>query len=97
MPVIDQLASEYSDRVAFVAPAWKGTHDDTAERAGELLASGQVMWGLDEEESIFVAYGIPYQPAAVLIGRDGSIREEWVGTRSEEEMRSAIESLLEPG
>lgn len=94
MPVIDQLAAEYSDRVAFVAPAWKGTPEDTADRAGELLASGEVMWGLDEDESVFAAYGIPYQPAVVLIGEDRSVREGWLGTRSEEEMRASIESLL---
>lgn len=96
MPVIDQLSAEYSDRVAFVAPAWKGTPADTAERAAELLSSGEVMWGLDEDESIFAAYGIPYQPAVVLIGEGGSVQEEWLGTRSEEEMRASIESLLDP-
>jgi hypothetical protein len=97
LPVIDQLAAEYSERVAFVAPAWKGSLEDTTERAAELLPSGEVMWGLDADESIFAAYGIPYQPAVVLIGSDGAVKEEWLGVRSEEEMRSSLQSLLASG
>lgn len=97
MPVIDQLAAEYSGQVAFVAPAWKGTPEDTADRAAELMPSGEVMWGLDEDESIFAAFGIPYQPAVVLIGPEGSVRGEWFGSRPEEEIRTSIESLLGKG
>lgn len=33
-----------------------------------------------------------YKPAVVLIGEE--VREEWLGARSEDEMRVAIESLL---
>ena len=94
MPVVDQLAAEYGDRVAFVAPAWKGTLEATATRAAELLPSGQVLWGLDEAEEIFALYGVPYQPATVLITADGSIFERWSGAREEAEMREAIEALL---
>ena len=94
MPVVDNLATEYGDRVAFVAPAWKGTLEDTAARAAELLPSGEVRWGLDEEEEVFEAFGIPYQPATVLIDSGGRIVDSWAGARSEEEMRSALDSLV---
>lgn len=94
MPVVDQLAEEYSDRVAFVAPAWKGTLEDTAARAAELMPSGDIMWGLDEHESTFTAFGVPYQPATFLIRPDRTVADSWQGARSEAEMRSAIESLL---
>ncbi len=94
MPVVDDLAAEYGDRVAFVAPAWKGTFEDTAERASELLPSGEIAWGLDADESIFAAYGIPYQPATVLVSADGNRVGGWVGARSEDEMRQAIEGLV---
>ena len=80
--------------MAFVAPAWKGTLEATATRAAELLPSGQVLWGLDESEEIFALYGVPYQPATVLITSDGSIFERWSGAREEGEMREAIEALL---
>ncbi|HUO46109.1 MAG TPA: hypothetical protein VM470_04695 [Acidimicrobiia bacterium] len=94
MPVIDQLAAEYGQEVAFVAPAWKGTAEATAARAAELLPSGSVMWGLDASEEIFALYGIPYQPATVLISADGEAVDRWSGARGEEEMRAAIESLI---
>jgi hypothetical protein len=97
LPVIDQLAEEYGDQVAFLAVAWKGTRADTAERAEELLPSGAVRWGLDETEEVFSLYSIPYQPASVLITGGKTIFERWPGARSEAEMRAAIEGLLATG
>lgn len=97
MPVVDKLATEYGDRVAFVAPAWKGTLEDTAVRAAELLVSGEVRWGLDEDEEVFEAFGVPYQPVTVLIDSGGRIVDSWAGARSEDEMRSALESLVASG
>lgn len=94
MPVIDQLATEYSDRIDFVAPAWKGTFDATQARANELLASGHVMWGLDADQVIFEAYGVPYQPVTVLIAHDDTVVEAWPGVRSEDEIRAALENLI---
>jgi thioredoxin-like negative regulator of GroEL len=91
---VDKLADEYGDRVAFVAAAWKGTPEATAERAHQIFESGKVAWGLDADEHIFAAFGIPYQPATVLIGRNGQIVESWLGARSEAAMRASIESLL---
>ena len=83
--------------MAFIAPAWKGTPEDTAARAAEFLPSGEVRWGLDEDEEVFEAFGIPYQPATVLIDSAGRIVESWAGARSEDEMRSALESLAASG
>ena len=94
MPVIDKLAAEYGDRVAFIAPAWKGTMEATAQRAAELMPSGKVRWGLDAEEAVFAAFGVPYQPHTVLITADGVVAEAWAGVRSEEAMRRSIEALL---
>jgi hypothetical protein len=95
LPVVDALAAEYSDRVAFVAPAWKATLDATAQQATQLLPSGTVRWGLDTGERIFEQYAVPYQPATVLIGADGTIVESWLGARDEAAMRASIEALLE--
>lgn len=97
MPVVDNLATEYGDRVAFIAPAWKGTVEDTAARAAELLPSGEVRWGLDEDEEVFEAFGIPYQPVTVLIDSEGRIVDSWAGARSEEEMRAALDTLVTEG
>lgn len=94
MPVVDGLAAEYADRVDFVAPAWKSGFEATEARAAELLQSGRVMWGLDEEEVVFGLYGVPYQPVTVLIGADGTVVEAWAGIKSEDEMRQALDSLI---
>ena len=86
---------EYSDRVAFIAPAWKASFEATAQQAAQLLPSGEVRWGLDE--TIFERYGVPYQPATVLIGADGTVVESWLGARGEAAMRDSIEALIDSG
>jgi thioredoxin-like negative regulator of GroEL len=81
-----------------VAPAWKGTLEDTTVRAAEILPSGEVKWGLDAEEQIFAAYGVPYQPMTFLISADKQVVDTWSGIRSEEELRAALDRLIDvPG
>jgi hypothetical protein len=94
LPVVDRIAADYADRVDFVAPAWKSSFALTEARANELFESGQVMWGLDEDEDIFSAYGVPYQPVTVLIAADDTVVEAWSGIRSEEEIRAALDDLI---
>jgi hypothetical protein len=95
LPVIESLAKEYGNRIAFVAVAWKGTPEATAERAAELIPSGAVAWGLDADEQIFALYGVPYQPATVLIDSGKKIFNRWPGVMTEDETRAAIETLLQ--
>jgi hypothetical protein len=94
LPVVDNLAAEYSNRVDFVAPAWKSDFASTEARAQELFQSGEIMWGLDEQEEIFTLYGVPYQPVTVLIALDHTVVETWPGLRDEDEIRASIESLI---
>lgn len=94
MPVIDKLSAEYSDRVDFVAPAWKSSFDATRDRALELFVEGNVMWGLDEDESIFGMYGVPYQPVTILIAGDDTVVDSWPGLKDEAEIRAALDNLI---
>jgi hypothetical protein len=94
LPVVDRIAADYADRVAFVAPAWKASFGATADRAAELMPSGLISWGLDESERVFQAFGVPYQPVTVLIGADGTIVDSWAGARGEDEIRAALDTLL---
>ena len=94
MPVVDSLAAEYGDRVDFVAPAWKSSFELTRARAAELFQSGQIRWGLDEDEDIFDLYGVPYQPVTVLIAADGTVVEAWDGLRAEADIRIALDELI---
>jgi hypothetical protein len=92
LPVVDNLAQEYDD-IAFVAVAWKGTPEDTAQRAAELMPSGSMLWGLDASEEIFALYAVPYQPVTILIGADQTVVERWTGLREELEIRAALDRL----
>lgn len=94
MPVVDALAAEYADEVDFIAPAWKSNLEATRSRANELFASGNIQWGLDDQETIFQLYGVPYQPVTVLIAGDKTVVEAWAGLGGEEELRAAIDNLI---
>ncbi len=94
MPVVDSLAAEYADEVDFVAPAWRSSFEATQARADQLFQSGEIMWGLDEDEEIFQLYGVPYQPVTVLIAADGTVVEAWDGLRAEQEIRAALDGLI---
>ena len=94
MPSVDALAVEYQDRVAFVAPAWQSSLAETAEEADRLLRSGVVMWGLDENQQIFSAYGVRYQPVTILVGADKTIVKQFFGAQGSSTLRAAIEELL---
>lgn len=80
--------------MAFVAAAWKADLSATRRRAEQLLRSGAVMWGLDERQSIFSAYGVGYQPVTVLIGADRTVVNTLFGAQGASTLRDAIEELL---
>lgn len=92
---MDAVAADYGDRVDFVAPAWKSDFERTRARAVDTFASGNVMWGLDEDEDIFEKYGVPYQPVTVLIASDRTVVDAWAGLKPEEEIRARLEALLD--
>jgi hypothetical protein len=77
-----------------VAVAWKAPFGKTDSRARELLQSGNVMWGLDDEEEVFGLYGVPYQPVSILVTHDKIIRTGWVGALGEVKLRAELDALL---
>jgi len=94
LPVVDKLATQYSDRVDFLAVAYASTFDKTAAGAARLIPSGAIRWGLDDDNAVRGLYGISGQPWTVLISSSGQEVERWPGARSEEEIRSSIEALI---
>lgn len=94
MPVVDQISRDYADTVSFIAPAWKGTLPATTQRAKELMPSGVMRWGLDEDESVFGAFGVPYQPVTVLLAADGTVFDTWPGLRDEQSIRASLDALV---
>lgn len=65
----------------------------TASEAANLLTDN-VPWGLDD--SIWDLYGIPGQPATVLVAQ-GVIVDQWFGAQSEEFLRERIDELIALG
>jgi len=88
------LAEEYEGRVVVVAPAWKSSLEDTADAAAQLIPSGKVLWGLDETQEIFAAYGVGGQPAGAIVAADGSLVVTWPGARGGAAIREDLDALL---
>ena len=75
-----------------IAVAWASTYEKTAAAARGMLTSGATRWLLDEDESVFSAFEVGYQPAAVLaVG--GVVVERWLGSLDEGELRQELESV----
>lgn len=75
-----------------VAIAWASTYEKTASAARGWLQSGATRWLLDEDNSIFEAFEVGYQPAGVLVV-DGVEVARWQGSAGEQELRDAFEMV----
>lgn len=64
--------------------------ESTVAAAGQLF-SKNLVWGLDD--SIWDLYGVPGQPATVLITR-GVVVDMWFGATSEAFLTERIENLI---
>ena len=91
MPVVAEVAEDYSGEVVFLGVAGRAGFDETASRAEELFQE-RLLWGLDD--SIWDLYGIPYQPVTVLISGNDVIVDTWPGILDEGEMRQRIDALI---
>jgi hypothetical protein len=92
LPVVDEIAVDYGDRVRFVAVAGRADFDRTAARAGQLFSN--LDWGLDD--SVWDLYSVPYQPVTFLVTGDGRVFERFDGAPySPEQLRERLDALLE--
>ena len=91
--MIDAVASEFRNRVTFVAVAQNSTPEASAERVGVWFSPDRLRWGYSDE--IGPLFGVRGQPVSVLITSRGKIASTWFGSRPETEIRSEIEQLLE--
>jgi thiol-disulfide isomerase/thioredoxin len=91
LPVVDALAQEYGEQIAFIAVAGKADYPATEEEANRLF-SPLVRWGLDD--SIWDLYQVPYQPASFFITGNDVIIESYAGPVPEDEMRALLDELV---
>lgn len=87
---MDEVAGDYQDDFEFVAIAWKSEPDRAATRAAELF-SDNLQWGIGDE--IFNLYGIPGQPASVIV-TEGVIVDAWFGAIGADELRARLDTAL---
>ncbi|MDA2979281.1 MAG: hypothetical protein O3B42_05910 [Actinomycetota bacterium] len=90
MPVIDTVAEDYLDDFDFVAIAWKSDLDAATEMAHRLF-SENLQWGIGDD--IFRLYGIPGQPASVIVSQ-GVVVDAWFGAAGDEELRTRLDAAL---
>jgi hypothetical protein len=90
LPVVDKVAAKYQDEVTFVAVAGRGDVTKAAA-AADLLFGKNLKWGYDD--SIWDLYGVPGQPATVLITQ-GVVVDMWFGETSAAFLNERIDNLL---
>ena len=91
MPVVDAVASQYQDEVAFVAVAGRSSPPASAERVGVWFDPERISWGYDD--SIWELYGVRGQPVTIVID-DGVIVDQWFGIRSEADIRALLDGVI---
>lgn len=84
------VAGDYLDDFEFVAIAWKSDLGAATARADELF-SDNLQWGIGDD--IFRLYGIPGQPASVIVSQ-GVVVDAWFGPVGDEELRSRLDAAL---
>ena len=92
MPRIDAVASEYLDRVTFVAVAGRSTPEDSALKVGDWFSPDRLLWGYDDD--LWDLYGVAGQPVGYLISGDDHIVTGWFGERTEQQLRDMLDPLL---
>lgn len=90
MPVVDEVANDYLDDFEFLAVAWKSDLAAARERAAQLF-SDNLRWGIDED--VFRLYGIPGQPASVIVVQ-GVVVDAWFGAAGDQELRARLDAAL---
>jgi hypothetical protein len=90
--VIDAVASDYLDRITFVAVAQNSTPEESAKQVGVWFSPERLRWGYSDE--IGPLYGVRGQPVSVLVTSRGKVADTWFGPRSEAEIREALDRLI---
>ncbi|MGI9611156.1 MAG: TlpA family protein disulfide reductase [Acidimicrobiia bacterium] len=91
MPVVDEVAKDYKDKVRFLAVAGRSDLDRTSERADQLFE--HLDWVLADD--IWDLFGVPYQPVTILISGGDVVFDTWPGARGEDEIRQRLDAMLE--
>ncbi len=90
LPVVDEVSNDYLEDITFLAIAGRSNPGAAETAAGELFTDN-LAWGYDE--SIWDLYGVPGQPASVLINEDGLIVDVWFGAIGDVALREKFDTV----
>ena len=90
--MIDAVASDYQDRVTFLAIAQSSTPEASAQRVGDWFSPNRMLWGYSDD--IGPWYGVRGQPVTVLITANGKVVGQWFGRLPEADIRAELDALI---
>jgi len=92
MPSIERLRAEFGGAVQFY-----GVNKEAAPTVQKFVGGNNYHMPvlLDSKHEVFARYGVRAIPALVIIGPDGVIRQQFVGSRAESALRKAIRAVLD--
>lgn len=89
-PDIDAAATAYAGRVSFVGLS----NRDTVKDGLEYAERHKVPYPLAHAPAVWEDYGVPFQPATVVISADGRELKRWQGAVTEEQLTEALDAAL---
>jgi thiol-disulfide isomerase/thioredoxin len=92
LPVLEKLRAEFAESARFYGV---DAEDPTAVKAFVASNRYEMPVLVDSGREVNHRYGVSGIPTLFVIDRDGVIRQRLLGTRSEEALRAAIQSVVE--
>lgn len=91
LPSIEKLRAEFGDSVQFY-----GVNDEDAGTVKSFISKSHYELAvlLDGKRQVHRLYGVSAIPTLLIIDKQGVIREHFIGSRSEANLRKAIQSVL---
>jgi thiol-disulfide isomerase/thioredoxin len=92
LPLIEKLRTEFDGQVAFY-----GVNDEETSAAKNFVKKNgyNLTTLLDSKRQVHRLYGVNAIPTVLVIDAQGVIRTQFVGGRSEQQLRKAIQSALQ--
>ena len=91
MPHLEKLRQEFAGKVEFL-----GVNDEEAGAVREFVKKNQytIPVLMDGNRQVHERYGVRAIPTLLIIDKEGVIRKHFIGSRSEETLRAAIERVV---
>jgi len=91
MPSIEKLRAEFGDAVEFL-----GVNNEAPATVRKFLDQQHYRLRVltDRQRQVQRRYGVRAIPVVVVIGRDGVVRQQFLGAQSESALRKAIQSVV---